>query len=69
MIAAHHIPRAPLSDFIKVIWYWDGYLQPHTRERLLPDGCMTIALNLGEHRTPVCEPQGELGCDVPTGQA
>jgi len=48
MITAHHIPRAPLSDFVKVIWYWDGYVQPHTRERLLPDGCMTIAFSLGE---------------------
>lgn len=50
MITAHYIPRAPLCDFIKVIWYWDGYLQPHTRERLLPDGSMTIAFNLASTR-------------------
>ncbi len=47
MITAHYIPRPPLSDFVKVIWYWDGYCQPHSRERLLPDGSMTIAFNLG----------------------
>lgn len=37
-----------------MMWYWDGYLQPHAQERLLPDGCMTIALDLGDGRgTPV----------------
>jgi AraC-like DNA-binding protein len=48
MITAHHIPAPPLSDFVKVMWYWDGYVQPHAQERLLPDGCMTIAFSLGE---------------------
>ena len=51
MITAHYIPRPPLSDFISVIWYWDGYCQPHPRERLLPNGAMTIAFNLGERPT------------------
>ena len=48
MIAANYIPSPPLSEFVKVMWYWDGYVQPHARERLLPDGCMTIAFSLGE---------------------
>src|SRR5579884_4228960 len=48
MIAAHYIPSPPLSEFVKVMWYWDGYLQAHTQERLLPDGSMTIAFDLGE---------------------
>jgi len=52
MIAAHYIPRPPLSEFVSAMWYWDGYVQPHAQERLLPDGCMTIAFNLGEY-TPV----------------
>lgn len=50
MIAAHHIPSPPLSEFVRVMWYWDGYVQSHAQERLLPDGSMTIAINLGEHR-------------------
>ena len=50
MIVAHHMPRAPLSDFVKVLWYWDGYVQPHSQERLLPDGSMCIVFNLGEDR-------------------
>jgi AraC-like DNA-binding protein len=50
MIVAHYMPRAPLADFISLIWYWDGYLQPHRRERLLPDGSMTIVFNLAGER-------------------
>jgi hypothetical protein len=48
MITAHHIPGPPLSDFVKIMWYWDGYVQPHAQERLLPDGCMTVAFSLRE---------------------
>ncbi len=50
MIVAHYIPRPPLSSFVKVFWYWDGYIQPHAQERLLPDGSMTIAFSLGGDR-------------------
>jgi len=64
MISAQYIPRAPLSDFVKVIWYWDGYCQPHARERLLPDGSMTIAFNLGRQY----EPQSARQIPVPAGQ-
>jgi AraC-like DNA-binding protein len=45
------------------MWYWDGYLQPHTRERLLPDGSMTIALNLGEHKTSRYATGGAAYCN------
>jgi AraC-like DNA-binding protein len=68
MIVAHYIPSAPLSEFVKVIWYWDGYCQPHTRERLLPDGSMTIAFSLGESRITTSPSQGELRCDMPSPQ-
>jgi AraC-like DNA-binding protein len=45
---------------VSLLWYWDGYLQPHTRERLLPDGSMTIVFNLAEDRMRIYEPS-----DVP----
>lgn len=48
MIAAHYIPTPPLSEFVSVMWYWDGYIQPHAHERILPDGCMTIAFSIEE---------------------
>ena len=50
MITAHYIPPPPLSEFIKGFWYWDGYIQPHAKERLLPDGSMTMVFNLGQDR-------------------
>jgi AraC-like DNA-binding protein len=56
MIATHYIPCPPLAAFVKVLWYWDGYLQPHKKERLLPDGSMTIVFNLGEDRIHFYEP-------------
>ena len=64
MVTAHHIPRPPLSDFVKVMWYWDGYVQLHTRERLLPDGSMTIAINLGEQRGSQQYQDEESGSDA-----
>ncbi len=68
MISAHYIPRPPLSDFISVFWYWDGYCQPHTRERLLPNGAMTIAFNLGERPTSVDHPANSYRSDVTSTQ-
>lgn len=65
MIAAHYTPCAPLSDFIKVIWYWDGYRQPHQHERLLPDGSMTIAFNLGEYHGRPSELADVANCTIP----
>lgn len=68
MITAHSIPNPPLSEFVKVMWYWDGYVQPHTQERLLPDGAMTIALNLGEYRCHGSELEEGANCTIPAGQ-
>jgi AraC-like DNA-binding protein len=68
MIAAHYIPRAPLSDFVKVMWYWDGYRQPHTQERLLPDGSMTIAFNFGQYHYTPSAPPDVANCTVPARQ-
>ncbi len=67
MITAQYIPPPPLSDFISVIWYWDGYCQPHSRERLLPNGAMTIAFNLGERPTSLDHPDSYRG-DVSSTQ-
>ena len=50
MIAARYIPPPPLADFVDQFWYWDAYTLPHSKERLLPDGSMTLAFNLGQDR-------------------
>ena len=44
----HQTPRPPLSDFIQLLWYWEGPARPHSHERLLPDGSMELVVNLSE---------------------
>src|ERR1700710_2803868 len=46
----HYRPAAPLSHFVRTIWYYEGYSQPHAMERLLPDGCLCLIVNLDEDR-------------------
>ena len=42
------IPCYPLSNYIQMFWYWEGYHPPHTKERILPGGMMEITINLNE---------------------
>ncbi len=46
MIYLTRIPRPPLSDFIDLIWLYDGYTQPHAKERVLPSGEMQLVIAL-----------------------
>lgn len=41
-----YVPRAPLSEFVRCLWYWQGRPQPHLKERLLPNGEPSIVFNL-----------------------
>jgi Domain of unknown function (DUF6597) len=41
----------PLSRFIELLWYYRNDAQPRAKERLMPDGCMSIVLNPGEDQT------------------
>jgi AraC-like DNA-binding protein len=49
----HHIPSAPLSHFISLMWFGDDYVAPHSLERVLPTGEMALIINLYENRTRV----------------
>jgi len=51
-----HIPAPPLSDFVALLWLYEGYEQPHEKERLLPDGSMELVINLKEDLTRVYDP-------------
>ena len=53
MLFRHYIPRAPLSNFIEMLWYYDGYAQPHAKERLMPTGTTELVINLREDRIRV----------------
>ena len=45
------IPGPPLSQFVGLLWLYEGYQQPHKKERLLPNGSMELVINLKEDET------------------
>jgi len=46
-------PGGALAEHIQQLWFYDGYVKPHARERLLPDGSMELVINLSEDETRV----------------
>lgn len=48
-----HVPRAPLAEFVGLLWYFDGPAAPHARERLLPTGTTELIINLRANETRV----------------
>ena len=53
MLFRHHKPKPPLSDFVELFWYYDGYSQPHKKERLMPDGSVELVINLRENESRI----------------
>jgi AraC-like DNA-binding protein len=53
MLSLRHVPGPPLSQFVNVLWLYEGYTQPHAKERILPTGEMQIVINLLEDRSCV----------------
>jgi hypothetical protein len=43
----YHIPAAPLSEFVRLFWYWRGHDVPYAKERILPMGTSELVINLG----------------------
>ncbi len=44
-----HIPQPPLSNFVDLFWFYDGYFPgSHKKERLMPDGSIELVINLKE---------------------
>lgn len=41
-----HVPRAPLSDFVALLWLQDGRAPEHPRERVLPTGTVELVVSL-----------------------
>lgn len=46
MVCRTYVPRPPLSDFVEVLWHYEGPDPPHERERCLPTGTVEIIVNL-----------------------
>jgi AraC-like DNA-binding protein len=41
-----YIPQPPLSDFVALLWLYEGEELAHTKERLLPTGTVELVINL-----------------------
>src|SRR5882724_13622064 len=52
----HVIPGPPLSRFVELLWYYENAPQPHQKERLMPDGCISLVINLFEDETRLYDP-------------
>ena len=50
MLYLSHKPQPPLSDFVEVLWLYQGYQTSHEKERLMPDGSVELVINLAEDR-------------------
>jgi AraC-like DNA-binding protein len=50
MVSYFHTPGPPLSQFVELFWYYEGYTLPHSKERLLPQGSMELVINLRDDR-------------------
>src|SRR5215831_5858277 len=54
MLYLRHIPKAPLSNFVELFWYWDGFpSRQHSHERLMPDGAVAMVINLKEDQARI----------------
>ena len=67
MIYLEHIPPHPLSDYVDRFWYCRDYCVPHTRERVLPSGCLQLIFNLDKEFTPVLSGPGRDRVDKVSG--
>ena len=46
MIVATHTPRAPLNQFVELLWFHEGVNADHRLERVVPDGSVELIINL-----------------------
>lgn len=62
MIARTRIPKPPLSKFVRMLWYYDGYPRVHAKERILPTGTIDIIINLKEDATRLYDKRDTKKC-------
>ncbi len=58
------IPAAPLAGFVRTLWYAQVEDAAHRRERILPNGCVQVILNLARDFLLDC-PEGEADRRTP----
>jgi AraC-like DNA-binding protein len=57
MLYLTHAPGPPLSKFVELFWLYEGYSQPHAKERIMPDGSMQVVVNLLEDELRTYDPE------------
>lgn len=61
LLYLERIPAAPLNGFIRALWYVRAASIDHSRERVLPSGCVQVILNLARDYLLDCpEFEGDL---------
>ncbi len=63
MIYIERTPAAPLNQCIRMLWYTRAPRAPHRRERVLPNGCVQVILNLARDFLCDCPEDGGV-CPV-----
>lgn len=63
MVYRTYHPRAPLCEFVKLFWYYEGYTQPHAKERIMPDGSMQVIIDLREDQIRIYDRENPERCD------
>ena len=58
------IPQPPLSNFVDLFWFYDGYFPgSHKKERLMPDGSIELVINLKEDEARIYDRENLDKCE------
>jgi hypothetical protein len=67
MASYYRIPKPPLSNFVRMLWYFDGAPSSHAKERILPTGTVEIIINLKEDVMRVYDRNDTRQCQAHRG--
>lgn len=65
LLYLERIPDAPLNGFVRSLWYAQASGMDHSRERVLPSGCVQVILNLAREYLLDC-PEGRADQRMPS---
>jgi AraC-like DNA-binding protein len=63
MLHLYHTPVSPLLDFVDDFWLYDGYTQPHLKERILPSGTIELVINLRDDELRIYDAANPERCN------
>jgi AraC-like DNA-binding protein len=58
VIYVERAPTAPLNECVRMLWYTQAPQVAHSRERVLPSGCVQVILNLARDFLLACAEDG-----------